>query len=291
MTVKRTGLGRNLSALLGPSTAAASVSGLDVQMVSVGQLRPGKYQPRGQFDQASLEELAQSIRQQGLLQPLLVRTIGENQFEILAGERRWRASRLAECKTVPVIVKSVSDQEANIIALVENLQREDLNVLEQARAMDRLMQDGALTHQQVAEVLGKSRSAVSNILRLLSLPAFIQQLVASGDLDMGHARAILILDERAQIEAAKLIIEKKLSVRETEALVARMKAGKLLKAEVVLSKEMEAYLQTLHTALKTKVEIKSNVRGRGRVVIHFKNQESLAELVERLNAALVECAT
>ncbi|TAL63031.1 MAG: ParB/RepB/Spo0J family partition protein, partial [Legionella sp.] len=205
MATKRSGLGRNLSALLSQSSTMV----LDERPVTnplklaVGCLQPGKYQPRGEMEEAPLMELADSIKKQGLLQPLLVRELDDGRYEIIAGERRWRASQMAGLTEVPVIVKQVDDETAMAMALVENLQREDLNAMDQARAMYRLTNEFSLTHQQVAELLCKSRTAVSNFLRLMSLSTVVKKMLEHGDLDMGHARALLTLDELQQNQVAQ----------------------------------------------------------------------------------------
>ena len=198
MTVKRSGLGRNLSALLsqsGSTLLQQEKPQSEHLKLAVDCLQPGKYQPRGEMEEAPLNELAESIKKQGLLQPLIVRELTNGCYEIIAGERRWRASQIAGLTEVPVILKQVDDETAMAMALVENLQREDLNAMDQARAMHRLTTEFALTHQQVADLLCKSRTAVSNFLRLLSLAPSVKKLLEHGDLDMGHARALLMLDE------------------------------------------------------------------------------------------------
>jgi ParB family chromosome partitioning protein len=279
MTVKRAGLGRNLSALLGGVTPAHPFSEHSGNHVAIGALVPGKYQPRRIFDENALKELSQSIAQQGLLQPLVVRALGEGRYEILAGERRWRACQMAGLTDIPVIVKTVSDEEALVIALVENLQREDLSVLESARAIDQLMKNHALTHQQVADLVSKSRSHVSNQLRLLSLAPAVQLHLEQGRMEMGHARALLMLDEALQMEAASLVTEKHLSVRATEALVERLKQGEVVEEAVVRSPMMQNMEALLIERLKTRVEIKSGRSGKGKLVIHYDNQDRLSAIV------------
>ena len=193
MTVKRSSLGRNLSALLNQSSSILLDEKPKAEhfKIAIGCLQPGKYQPRSEIEEPALIELAQSINKQGLLQPLLVRELGDGRYEIIAGERRWRASQIAGLTEVPVVLKQVDDETAMAMALVENLQREDLNTMDQARAMHRLTDEFSLTHQQVADLLGKSRTVVSNYLRLLALPIPVKKLLEHGDIDMGHARALL----------------------------------------------------------------------------------------------------
>ncbi|MGL6035800.1 MAG: ParB/RepB/Spo0J family partition protein [Legionella sp.] len=289
MTVKRSGLGRNLSALLSqtstnPLMADESKPVTDSLKLAVGCLQPGKYQPRGEMEQAPLQELAESIKKQGLLQPLIVRELSSGQYEIIAGERRWRASQLAGLSEVPVIVKQVDDETAMAMALVENLQREDLNAMDQARAMQRLTNEFSLTHQQVAELLSKSRAAVSNFLRLLSLSTAVKKLLEHGDLDMGHARALLGLDEEQQNQVAQIVVAKNLSVRETEQLVERVKAGtavdavKQQEAEPV-SKEQ---LAILAQHLQTQIKLKTGKAGKGSLVIHYKDADALKKIMTQL---------
>lgn len=282
MTVKRSGLGRNLSALLGGVTPQSSGPLPPPQLVSIKDLQPGKYQPRRSFDEETLKELSQSIQRQGLLQPIVVRGIGQERYEILAGERRWRACQLAGMQDIPVIVKTVTDEEALVIALVENLQREDLNALESARAMDQLMREHDLTHQQVADLLSKSRSNVSNQLRLLSLSLPVQQHLEQGNLEMGHARALLMLEESLQAEVARQVTEKQLSVRATEALVARLKAGEEIVEVFEATPLKHPFEKMLNDYLKTKVEIKPGRAGRGKLVIHYDNEACLGSIVESL---------
>lgn len=285
MTVKRSGLGRNLSALLSQSgsTLLNEKPQTEHLKLAVNCLQPGKYQPRGEMEEGPLNELAQSIKKQGLLQPLLVRELSSGRYEIIAGERRWRASEMAGLTEVPVIIKQVDDETAMAMALVENLQREDLNAMDQARAMHRLTTEFALTHQQVADLLCKSRTAVSNFLRLLSLSAAVKKLLEHGDLDMGHARALLMLEEEQQSQVALLIIAKNLSVRETEKLVERVKAGK---SEEQPREEpsplSQDKLRALAQQLKTQVKLKPGKAGKGSLVIHYENANTLQNIIEHL---------
>lgn len=287
MTVKRSSLGRNLSALLSQSGSSLLLNDKpqteESLKLAVHCLQPGKYQPRGEMEEASLNELAESIKKQGLLQPLLVRKLDTDRYEIIAGERRWRASQIAGLNEVPVILKQVDDETAMAMALVENLQREDLNAMDQARAMHRLTSEFALTHQQVADLLCKSRTAVSNFLRLLSLAPAVKKLLEHGDLDMGHARALLILDEEQQNQVAQIIIAKSLSVRETEKLVERIRTGK--KEETprenpsLLHQENLSYLAR---QLQTQVTLKPAKSGKGSLIIHYENANTLHKIMEQL---------
>lgn len=286
MTVKRSGLGRNLSALLGDSITSLTLDKpvIDSLKLAINCLQPGKYQPRAEIEEAPLAELAASIKQQGLLQPLVVREIADGRYEIIAGERRWRACQLAGLTEVPVILRQVDDETAMAIALVENLQREDLNAMDQARAMHRLTSEFSLTHQQVADLLCKSRTAVSNYLRLLSLSAEVRKLLEHGDLDMGHARALLMLEDDQQNQVAQLVVVKNLSVRETEKLVARVKNGTIEQAsKTELSPIMKEQVQTLAEHLKTKIKIKpGKAAGKGTLVIHYDTIQSLQSVIEQL---------
>ncbi|MBA2657379.1 MAG: ParB/RepB/Spo0J family partition protein [Tatlockia sp.] len=285
MTVKRSGLGRNLSALLGnlPATLIAEKPEINNLKLAVDCLQPGKYQPRAEIEEAPLVELAASIKQQGLLQPLLVRELTDGRYEIIAGERRWRACQLAGLNEVPVILRQVDDETAMAMALVENLQREDLNVMDQARAMQRLTKEFSLTHQQVAELLSKSRAVVSNYLRLLSLNEDVRRLLELGDLDMGHARALLMLDENLQSQVAQLVVAKNLSVRETEKLVARVKEGKPAQApEPEVNTLLKEQMNLLAAHLNTKVKIKSEKTGTGTLVIHYNSAQDLQIFIKQL---------
>lgn len=285
MAVKRGGLGRNLSALLGQSAAPENKTSDSPLTLSLACLKPGKYQPRTDFSEDTLKELAESIRQQGLLQPLIVRPLDEQQYEIIAGERRWRASQLAGLTEVPVIIRMVDDETAMAIALIENLQREDLNALDQARAMHRLTHEFALTHQQVADLLAKSRTAVSNFLRLLTLSDEVKRLLEHGDLDMGHARALLILNEEQQRQAAHLIVAKNLSVRDTEQLVKRLKNGKPQQSSAMaedVHPEVKNQLQHLSQHLQTKVKIKQGKTGKGALVIHYNSDHELQAVLRQM---------
>lgn len=287
MTVKRGGLGRNLSALLSQPSGILLTDKPQTESLrlSVECLQPGKYQPRGEMEQAPLTELAESIKKQGLLQPLLVRELSSGRYEIIAGERRWRASQIAGLTEVPVILKQVDDETAMAMALVENLQREDLNAMDQARAMHRLTNEFSLTHQQVADLLCKSRTAVSNFLRLLSLSTAVKKLLEHGDIDMGHARALLMLEEEQQNQAAQLIVAKNLSVRETEKLVERIKAGKLIDKEPVEKTESlyQEELSILARQLQAPIKLKPGKAGKGSLVIQYDSADSLQKIIDQLS--------
>lgn len=286
MAVKRGGLGRNLSALLGQAADAAVIDEVktsDRLTLAIHSLQPGRYQPRGDIDEASLKELTASIKKQGLLQPLVVREISSGTYEIIAGERRWRACQLAGMHEVPVVLRQVDDETAMAMALVENLQREDLNAMDQARAMHRLTTEFALTHQQIADLLCKSRAAVSNYLRLLNLSSDVRRMLECGDLEMGHARCLLMLDEGSQYQVAQWVVAKQLSVRETEALVMRVKAGlPLQKTKLEMPPLFEDEVQALSNRLQTNVKIKQSSTGKGVLMIHYDDAQELQQVMEQL---------
>ncbi|STX30158.1 chromosome partitioning protein parB [Legionella beliardensis] len=288
MSIKRGGLGRNLSALLSTSVPKliSNTSINEITKLAVNYLQPGKYQPRSAIDDLTLHELASSIKQQGLLQPILARALDSGKYEIIAGERRWRACQLAGLTEVPVIIKQVDDETAIAMALVENLQREDLSPLDQARAMARLIEEFDLTHQQIADLLSKSRTAISNFLRLLALSPEVMKLLDNGDLDMGHARALLVLDEEKQVQVATIIIAKNLSVRETEQLVNRLKETKLPEPN---SREslpqfslIYSHLEKLKEHLNAQVNVKHSKAGKGSLVIHYNSLQELETVIEQI---------
>ena len=278
---KLKGLGRGLDALLGGDDAPAMTNSL--RNLGVAQLQPGKYQPRTHMDQGSLQALADSIKVQGLIQPILVREVADQHYEIIAGERRWRAAQLAGLSEVPVVIKVVADEAALAMALIENIQREDLNPLEEAGGIQRLIEEFGLTHQTAAEAVGRSRSAVSNLLRLLNLAKPVQDLLMSDRLDMGHARALLPLTQAQQSEAAHSIVQKQLSVRETEKLVA-----KLLAPTPAATKKPDRDIQNLEEALSdslgTRVNIQPRKGGAGKLTIEYLSHEQLEVVLNKLQA-------
>ncbi len=299
-TKKIKGLGRGLEALLGP-TANESVqlaeSERSPSSLNVDQMVAGIYQPRTRMDEGALYELAESIKAQGVMQPILVRLLasGENagKYEIIAGERRFRASKLAGLSEVPVLVRDVPDQAAAAMALIENMQREDLNPLEEAQGMQRLIKEFGLTHEQAAQSVGRSRSAASNLLRLLNLAEPVQTMLMAGDLDMGHARALLSLDRAAQITAANQITAKKMSVREAESLVKKIGAEfslvtqKPQKEKARDLKRLEEELSDLLTAqveIRVKKQVKRNgrVEQMGEIAIDFGSLDALNGLIDKL---------
>jgi ParB family chromosome partitioning protein len=252
-------------------------------------MQAGKYQPRTRMDEGGLQELAASIRAQGLMQPILVRSIGPDQYEIIAGERRFRAARIAGLDEVPVLVKNVPDQAAAAMALIENIQREDLNPLEEAQGIQRLLDEFNFTHEQAAESVGRSRSAVSNLLRLLNLATPVQTMLLAGDLDMGHARALLAVDAATQIQLANQVVNKRMSVRETEKLVtSTMTEVPATKARAANDggRDTRRLEEELSDLLSANVKIKLGGRGRGKVTIDFGDLDSLEGILGRLRGSV-----
>lgn len=303
--VKKRGLGKSLDALLAytqteaPQSADVDVAPTDqLRQLPVEQIQRGKYQPRRDMDPKALEDLANSIRAQGVIQPLIVRPFtdvsGFQHFEIIAGERRWRAAQMAGLTEVPAIVREVPDEAAVAIALIENIQREELNPIEEAMALDRLIEEFGLTHQQVAEAVGKSRTTVSNLLRLLALPEPVKKMLERGALEMGHARALITLPESAQLEAAETIATRGLSVRETENLVRDLQAPPALHntASSQSKKPMDPSIRSLQDGLsrrlKLRVAIQCNAKGRGKLVIHYRSLAELDHLLEHIQKETVE---
>ncbi len=288
------GLGRGLDALLGgdePSRSEPSRADETARALPLDALQPGRYQPRTRMDESSLQELAASIRGHGVMQPIVVRPVGEGRWEIIAGERRYRAAGLAGLTEVPVVVREVSDEQALAMALIENLQREDLNPLEQAQAIRRLTAEFGYSHEQAADALGRSRSATTNLLRLLQLAEPVQTMLLAGDLDMGHARALLALDKAEQILLAQRVVDRRLSVRETEQLVQRALAEAQEGANGATGRrrapdrDLERLQERIADALATPVALRSNARGRGRLTISFSSHEQFQGLLERLGIA------
>jgi ParB family chromosome partitioning protein len=285
---RKKGLGRGLEALLGGSadiTEAIKIDGAP-NTLSLDKMQAGKYQPRTRMDEGALQELAASIRAQGLMQPILVRPISPEKYEIIAGERRFRAARLAGLEEVPVLVRDVPDQAAAAMALIENIQREDLNPLEEAQGIQRLLDEFSFTHEQAAESVGRSRSAVSNLLRLLNLATPVQTMLLAGDLDMGHARALLAVDAATQITLANQVVNKRMSVRETEKLVtATTKAAPTVKAKANNNdggRDTRRLEEELSDLLAATVKIKLGRRGRGQVLVDFGDLDALEGILVRL---------
>jgi len=288
---KRRGLGRGLDALLTtvPEITADDIASTteqlksELQKLPVEQLQPGKYQPRKDMSPEALEDLANSIRSQGIIQPIVVRNIGENSYEIIAGERRWRAAQLANIDVIPCLIKDVPDETAVAMALIENIQREDLNAMEEAVALNRLLHEFELTHQEVAKAVGKSRTAVSNLLRLNNLNDDVKILLEHGDIDMGHARALLALENDLQTTTARIVVAKELTVRETEKLVKKALAPL---TEIQQKKEdpnTQALEQKLSEKFGAQVVISHNQKGKGKLAISYSSLDELDGIINRFN--------
>ncbi|MBL0142168.1 MAG: ParB/RepB/Spo0J family partition protein [Betaproteobacteria bacterium] len=283
MTAKHKGLGRGLDALLGGGSKAKP--GGEFAELSVRALKPGRYQPRTRMDQASLAELADSIRVRGVIQPIIVRSVDDGGYEILAGERRWRAAQLAGLERVPALVREVADDAALGIGLIENIQREDLNPIDKAAGLKRLIDEFHLTHEDAAKAVGSSRSAVTNLLRLLELAKAVQDMLLEGRLDMGHARALLGVGKAKQVELAEQVAGKGLSVRETERLVqnaATMPKAHAKSSSPRLDADTRRLQEELSESLGALVTVKSRHGGRGSLVIGFSSLEQLDGIVSRL---------
>ncbi len=295
VTKKPKGLGRGLEALLGADIPAVGKLGETTaietapSVLPVSKLQAGKYQPRTRMDEGALAELADSIRSQGIMQPILVRPIDavKGRYEIIAGERRFRAAQLAGLTEVPVLVREVADENAAAMALIENIQREDLNPLEEAQGVKRLLDEFGLTHEQAATAIGRSRSATSNLLRLLNLANPVQTMLLAGDIDMGHARALLSVDAATQIQFANLIIAKRLSVRDTEKMVAQADKEPTAKGgqktgKAGASRDITRMEEALSDQLGTKVTLKVGGKDRGQIIIDFHGWEHCSSLIEKM---------
>ena len=281
--VKQKGLGRGLDALLGGEEPAGAVGEEALRHLAIDALESGKYQPRTHMDHDALKDLADSIKTQGVMQPILVRPLAGGRYEIVAGERRWRAARMAGLSSVPALVREIPDQQALAAALIENIQREDLNPLEAAAGIQRLIQEFGLTHASAAEALGRSRAAVTNLLRLLELAPPVRELLAQGKLDMGHARALLALPVARQIELAREVVAKRLSVREVESRV----GGEIGKAAPRLrpsaDRDIARLEEELSSRLGTTVSIKPGAKkGSGKLIINYHSLDQLESLLARL---------
>ncbi|NKQ13324.1 ParB/RepB/Spo0J family partition protein [Pseudomonas sp. SST3] len=282
MATKKRGLGRGLDALLGGANVtavqeeAAQADERELQQLPLDVIQRGKYQPRRDIDPVTLDELAHSIRTQGVMQPIVVRSIGSGRYEIIAGERRWRASQQAGLDKIPALVRDVSDEAAIAMALIENIQREDLNPIEEAVALQRLQQEFQLTQQQVADAVGKSRVTISNLLRLIALPEEIKTLLSHGDLEMGHARALLGLPAEQQVEGARHVVARGLTVRQTEALVRQwLNSTGQPKSEPKSDPDIVRLEQRLAERLGSPVQIKHGEKGKGQLVIRYNSLDEL----------------
>ena len=277
------GLGRGLDALLGPADEAPA-AGDSLGTLPIDALQPGRYQPRTRMDPESLAELAGSIKAQGVMQPILVRPIEAGRYEIVAGERRWRAARMAGLTAVPALVREVPDRQALAMALIENLQREDLNALEEAAGVKRLIEEFGMTHVEAAEALGRSRVAVTHALRLLELAPPVQELVREGKLDMGHARVLLTLPALKQVEIARIAVAKALSVRQVEALVAGLAKRPGTEARARADRDVARLEEEVSQRLGTTVKIQTGLKpGSGKLVIQFATLDQLDALLRKLN--------
>jgi ParB family chromosome partitioning protein len=274
------GLGRGLDALLDKDDEASG--GESLKTVKLEELQPGKYQPRTRMDQTSLEELARSLKSQGVMQPILARSLGKGRYEIIAGERRWRAAKIAGLREVPVVIREVPDSAALTMALIENIQRENLNPLEEATGIHRLINEFKMTHQEAAEAVGRSRATTSNLLRLLNLAQPVQGLLNEGKIDMGHARALLSLDGRRQEDVAQRVAELGLSVRETEKTVQDILNPKAKRSsKLKTSRDILRFEEELSEKFGTKVELKPGKRGAGKMVISYASHEHLDDLLSK----------
>ncbi len=283
--MKKKGLGRGLEALLGANDKASGNAG-GVAMLQITQLQAGKYQPRKNMVDSSLQELSESIKEQGIMQPLLVRSVASGKYEIIAGERRFRAATMAGLKEVPVLIKQANDQATAAMALIENMQREDLNALEEANGLARLIEEFGYTHDKAAQAVGKSRSAVSNLLRLIQLAKPVQLMLAKGEIDMGHARALLPLEAAAQVSLAQKIVIQKLSVREAEQMATKLvlnktQVGGSKKAKIKADPDLRQLQEKLSDQLNLAVEIKQKRRG-GEISIKFSQFDELDVFLKRL---------
>jgi len=288
--VKKRGLNRGLQALLQGAGSldvdldqAAWGNSEELQHLPVEWLQRGIYQPRRDLDQEALEELAASVRQHGIMQPIVVRSVGVDRYEIIAGERRWRAAQLAELENVPALIKDVVDEVAIAMALIENIQREDLNAMEEAMALQRLQEEFALTQQQIADTVGKSRSAIANLLRLLQLPESVRLMLERGDLEMGHARSLLTLEADVQQQAAREVVAKGLSVRQTEDLVRRLQQPKTPDRKPAVDADVVRLQEQLSDSLGAKVGIRQNAKGKGLITINYASLDQLDGIIQRLD--------
>jgi ParB family chromosome partitioning protein len=280
MTLKKRGLGRGLDALLGDVSAKEEKQ--QIQTLPIEYMQRGKYQPRKDINPEKLQELADSIKAQGIIQPVVVRKIAQEKYEIIAGERRWRAAQLAGLQQVPVVIKEIDDRAAMAIALIENIQREDLNPLEEADALKRLLDEFAMTHQQIADAVGKSRTTITNLLRLMELQPEVKKLLANGQLEMGHARALLSLDGIKQVAAAHKIANEGLTVRAAERLVKDAHAESKIQKVKVIDKDTLRLQEDLTAKLGAKVFINHKENGTGKLVIAYSSLEELDGILEQI---------
>ena len=282
---KKPVLGRNLSSMLSQTTLD-QVQGKprdELRNLPLDVIRPGRYQPRSVFDEDKLAELADSIRSQGVVQPVVVRPMGDGEYELIAGERRWRAAQIAEIDDIPAVVRDVPDEVSVAMALIENIQREDLNPLEEATALRRLIDDFQMTQQEAADAVGRSRPAVSNLLRLLDLMQEVKDMVDMRRIEMGHARALLSLEDRLQVQAAREVVRKQLSVRETENLVRRLQQSLKKKGSRRVDPDILRLQNRIGEALGARVKIQHQASGKGKLTINYTNADEFEGILERLD--------
>ena len=282
---KKPVLGRNLSSMLSQTTLrqVQSKSRDELHHLPLDVIRPGRFQPRSVFDEEKLAELADSIRAQGVVQPVVVRPVGDDQYELIAGERRWRAAQIAGIDDIPAVVRDVPDEVSVAMALIENIQREDLNPLEEATALRRLIDDFQMTHQEAADAVGRSRAAVSNLLRLLELMQEVKDMIDTRLIEMGHARALLSLDDDLQVQAAREVVRKHLSVRDTENLVRRLQQSKKKKGSRRVDPDILSLQNRLGETLGARVRIQHQASGKGKLIIAYNNSDEFEGILERLN--------
>ena len=282
---KKPVLGRNLSSMLSQATLkqVQSQTSEELRKLPLDVIRPGRFQPRSVFDQDKLGELADSIRAQGVVQAVVVRPVGEGEYELIAGERRWRAAQIAGIDTIPAVVRDVPDEVSVAMALIENIQREDLNPLEEATALRRLIDDFQMTHQEAADAVGRSRAAVSNLLRLLELMQEVKDMIDLRLIEMGHARALLSLDDDLQVQAAREVVRKRMSVRATENLARRLQQSKKKKGKRRVDPDILRLQNRLGETLGARVRIQHQASGKGKLVIAYNNSDEFEGILDRLN--------
>ena len=282
---KKPALGRNLSSMLSQTTLAQvkDKTGDQLRDLPLEVIRPGRYQPRSVFDEEKLAELADSIRAQGVVQPVVVRPVGENEYELIAGERRWRAAQIAELEKIPSVIREVADEASVAMALIENIQREDLNPLEEVTALRRLIDDFQMTQQEAADAVGRSRPAVSNLLRLLELMQEVKDMIDMRQIEMGHARALLSLDDPLQVQAAREVVRKRLSVRETENLARRLQQSSRKKGTRRIDPDILRLQNRMAEQLGARVKIQHQASGKGKLTITYTNADEFEGILERLN--------
>lgn len=281
MSTQKRGLGRGLDALLGDAKRGTQKP-QTIRTLPIEFLQRGKYQPRLDIDTATLQELADSIQAQGIIQPIVVRPIAHDKYEIIAGERRWRAAALAQLHNVPVVIKDIDDKNALAVALIENIQREDLNALEEALALKKLLEEFSMTHKQIAQSVGKSRATVSNLLRLLELPPAIKTLLTQGAIEMGHARALLAVKGEVQIQLAKKVVAQGLTVRAVEKLITALNAPTSPAKTPPQDTDTSFLAQSLSSKVGAKVAIKHQQNGKGRLIFAYNDLEQLQGIIERI---------